>query len=111
MRTFLEIYKDAEANGIVEVFDKVNTLKAQYLIMGWDTNSINYEFSKQQLLELSSYYTEISGFRAGSCSGCMQDVINRMNTWLINNKPLPEPILNESIKHKRKRIEANNRTK
>jgi hypothetical protein len=91
MRTFLEIYNDAVANGIVDVFDKVNTLKAQYLIMGWDTNSINYEFTKQQLLDLSSYYTEISGFRAGSCSGCMQDVINRMNTWLINNKPQPQP--------------------
>lgn len=89
MRTFEEIYRDAEANGIVEVFDKANTLKAQYLIMGRDTNSINYEFSQQQLLKVSSLQHEITGIRPGSCSGCIQDVIRRMNQWLIKNKPQP----------------------
>jgi hypothetical protein len=89
MRTFLEIYKDAEANGIVEVFDKVNTLKAQYLIMGCDTNSIDYDFTPQQILILSSLQHEITGIRPGSCSGCVQDVIRRMNQWLIKNKPQP----------------------
>ena len=88
MRTFLEIYKDAEANGIVEVFDKVNTLKAQYLIMGWDTNSLNYDFTQQQLLVLSSLQHEITGIRPGNCTGCIFDVIRRMNIWLIKNKPL-----------------------
>lgn len=87
MRTFEEIYKDAEANGILDVYDKANTLKAQYLIMGWDTNSINYEFSQQQLLKLASLQHEITGIRPGSCSGCIQDVIRRMNQWLIKNKP------------------------
>jgi hypothetical protein len=33
----------------------------------------------------------------------MQDVINRMNTWLINNKPLPEPIQTKQNEIKRKR--------
>ena len=103
MRTFLEIYSDAEANGIVEVFDKVNTLKAQYLIMGWDTNSINYEFTQQQLLVLSSLQHEITGIRPGNCSGCIYDVIRRMNTWLMKNKPLPEPIqAKQNEKRKRK---------
>lgn len=87
MRTFEEIYKDAETNGIVEVYEKVNTLKAQYLIMGWDTNSINYEFSQQQLLKLASLQHEITGIRPGSCNGCIQDVIRRMNMWLQKNKP------------------------
>jgi hypothetical protein len=103
MRTFLEIYNDALNSGIVDVFEKTNVLKAQYLIMGWDTNSITYDFTHEQLLNLSSYYIEITGIRPGSCSGCMQDVIRRMNTWFINNKPMPEPTLNEPIKHKRKR--------
>jgi hypothetical protein len=89
MRTFLEIYNDAVANGIVDVFDKANTLKAQYLIMGWDTNSIDYDFTHQQILVLSSLQHEITGIRPGSCSGCVQDVIRRMNQWLIKNKPQP----------------------
>jgi len=104
MRTFLEIYNDAVANGIVEVFEKTNALKAQYLIMGWDTNSINYEFTQQQLLVLSSLQHEITGIRPGSCSGCVQDVIRRMNQWLMKNKPLPEPsqVKQNEIKRKRK---------
>jgi hypothetical protein len=103
MRTFLEIYSDAISSGIVEVFEKTNVLKAQYLIMGWDTNSINYEFTQQQLLVLSSLQHEITGIRPGNCSGCIYDVIRRMNTWLMKNKPLPEPNQDEPIKHKRKR--------
>jgi hypothetical protein len=90
MRTFLEIYNDAVANGIVDVFDKANTLKAQYLIMGWDTNSIDYDFTHQQILVLSSLQHEITGIRPGGCSGCIQDVIRRMNQWLIKNKPQNE---------------------
>jgi hypothetical protein len=103
MRTFLEIYNDAELNGIVEVFEKTNVLKAQYLIMGWDTNSINYEFTQQQLLVLSSLQHEITGIRPGNCSGCIYDVIRRMNTWIMKNKPLPEPPQVKQNEPKRKR--------
>jgi hypothetical protein len=87
MRTYEQIYNQAKQDGIIDVYDKANTLRAQYLITGGDMNSINYEFSQQQLLVLSALQYEITGIRPGSCMGCIQDVVRRMNTWLINNKP------------------------
>ena len=87
MRTYEQIYNHAKQDGIIDVYDKANTLRAQYLITGGDMNSINYEFSQQQLLVLSALQYEITGIRPGSCMGCIQDVVRRMNTWLINNKP------------------------
>lgn len=87
MRTYEQIYNQAKQDGIIDVYDKANTLRAQYLITGGDMNSINYEFSQQQLLVLSELQYEITGIRPGSCMGCIQDVVRRMNTWLINNKP------------------------
>lgn len=87
MRTYEQIYNHAKQAGIIDVYDKANTLRAQYLITGGDMNSINYEFSQQQLLVLSALQYEITGIRPGNCMGCIQDVVRRMNTWLISNKP------------------------
>ena len=87
MRTYEQIYNHAKQVGIIDVYDKANTLRAQYLITGGDMNSINYEFSQQQLLVLSALQYEITGIRPGNCMGCIQDVVRRMNTWLISNKP------------------------
>ena len=87
MRTYEQIYNHAKEAGIIDVYDKANTLRAQFLITGGDMNSINYEFSQQQLLVLSALQYEITGIRPGSCMGCIQDVVRRMNTWLTANKP------------------------
>jgi hypothetical protein len=97
MRTYEQIYNEAKEVGILAVYEKANTLRAQLLITGGDMNSINYEFSQQQLLVLSALQYEITGIRPGGCMGCIQDVIRRMNTWLINNKPQPQ---NEKRKRK-----------
>ena len=101
MRTYEQIYNHAKEVGILAVYEKVNTLRSQLLITGGDMNSINYEFSQQQLLVLSALQYEITGIRPGSCMGCTQDVIRRMNTWLINNKPQLQVHKYEG-KHKRK---------
>ena len=87
MRTFTEIYNDAEQCGIVSAFNVYNQKLQESLAMGWDTNSINVELSEQQIKKLMSLQYEITGIRAGTCSGCIQDVIRNMNRWLKNNKP------------------------
>ena len=90
MRTYEQIYNHAKEVGIIDVYDKANTLRSQLLITGGDMNSINYEFSQHQLHVLSDLQLEITGIRPGSCMGCIQDVIRRMNIWLIGNKPQPQ---------------------
>jgi hypothetical protein len=87
MRTYEQIYNEANAAGIVAEFERYNTIIGDYLAQGLNTNAVNLELSSSQVALLSKLQFEITGIRTGSCSGCMQDVIKNMNRWLMKNKP------------------------
>lgn len=82
MRTFAEIYDIALKAGIVDEYKRYNSLLAEALKEGKDTNAINYNFNEQQVKVLISLQYEITGIRPGSCNGCVQDVLRNMNRWL-----------------------------
>lgn len=87
MRTYEQIYNEANASGIVAEFERYNTIIGDYLAQGLNTNAVNLELSKEQVALLTKLQFEITGIRPGSCSGCVQDVIKNMNRWLMKNKP------------------------
>lgn len=87
MRTFKEIYNTALEAGIIEEYQKYNELVNNAISNGLDTNSINHNFSEQQIKTLASLQYEITGIRPGGCYGCITDVIRNMNRWLAKNKP------------------------
>lgn len=87
MRTFAEIYDIALKAGIVDEYKRYNSLLAEALNQGKDTNSINYNFDDQQVKILISLQYEITGIRPGSCNGCVQDVLKNMNRWIQKNEP------------------------
>lgn len=87
MRTFAEIYDIALKAGIVDEYKRYNSLLADALNQGKDTNAINYNFDDQQIKILISLQYEITGIRPGSCNGCVQDVLKNMNRWIQKNEP------------------------
>lgn len=102
MRTFAEIYDIALKAGIVDEYKRYNSLFAEALNQGKDTNSINYNFDDQQVKILISLQYEITGIRPGSCNGCVQDVLKNMNRWIQKNEPKQNKTYEKTTIHRTK---------
>lgn len=103
MRTFAEIYDIALKAGIVDEYKRYNSLLAEAINQGKDTNSINYNFDDQQVKILISLQYEITGIRPGSCNGCVQDVLQNMNRWIQKNEPKQNKTYEKTTIHRTKR--------
>lgn len=103
MRTFAEIYDIALKAGIVDEYKRYNSLLADAINQGKDTNAINYNFDDQQVKILISLQYEITGIRPGSCNGCVQDVLKNMNRWIQKNEPKQNKTYEKTTIHRTKR--------
>ena len=103
MRTFAEIYDIALKAGIVDEYKRYNSILAEALKQGKDTNAINYNFNDQQIKVLISLQYEITGIRPGSCNGCVQDVLKNMNRWIQKNEPKQNKTYEKTTIHRTKR--------
>ncbi len=94
MRTFQEIYADLEA--VTEQHSLVQLIKIF-------ENENSWIGSAFQLMKLKEIYTEITGIRPGSCSGCNIDMLINMIRWVNRyEKENPKIEVVETVKRKKK---------
>lgn len=86
MKTNAQIIKEAKENGILSKLEDYNLQMAEALSKGQDTNAISPDLSQHQLRVLADLQYEITGIRVGSCNGCLQDCVKKMNAWFKSNK-------------------------
>jgi hypothetical protein len=83
MRTYAEIYADLMA--------KSETHSLRDLVKIFETEN-SWIGSPFQMMKLKEYYTEITGIRVGTCSGCAIDMMRNMIRW-VNRYESENPIV------------------